>query len=56
MTRMRLRGEFFSQIERLQSAAVNDNCAADEGFIIRNMASTELTYTLARFTRDDGVP
>lgn len=56
MTMMRLRGEFFLQFERLQSAAVNDNCAGDEGFIVRNLASTELTYTLARFTRDDGVP
>ncbi len=52
---MRLRGEFLSQIERLQSAAVNDNCVGNEGFI-RNLISTELTYTLAIFSRDDGVP
>ena len=56
MTMMRLRGEFFLQFERLQSAAMNDNCLGDEGFAVRNLVTTELTYTLARFTRDDGAP
>ncbi len=56
MTMIRLRGEFIQQLERLQSAAANDNCLGDEGFVIRNLVTTELTYTLARFTRNDGAP
>jgi len=54
VTVMRLRADFFIRIEQLQSLAANDNSVGDEGFIVRNLASAELTYTLAMFTRDDG--
>ncbi len=42
--------------ERLQLPAANDNCVGDESFIIRNLVSAELTYTLAIFARDEGAP
>jgi hypothetical protein len=42
--------------ERPQPPAANDNCVGDESFIVRNLVSVELNYTLAIFARDEGVP
>jgi hypothetical protein len=42
--------------ERPQPPAANDNRVGDESFIVRNLVSAELTYTLAIFTRDEGAP
>ena len=53
---MRLTADFLMCIGQLQSRAANDNRYGDRGFIVRNLATTELTYTLAMFRRDDGVP
>lgn len=51
---MQLSANFLIQIEQLKTLAVNDNSMGDESFVIRNLASAELTYTLAKFTRDEG--
>lgn len=51
---MYLSAEFLIQIEHLKTLATNDNHAGDEDFIIRNLATSQLTYTLAMFERDEG--
>lgn len=53
---MRARGDFFFLTERPQPPAANENRIGDESFVVRNLVSAELTYTLAIFARDDGVP
>ncbi len=54
MIAMQLTAEFLIQIEQLKNLAANNNCMGDESFVVRNLASAELTYTLAKFTRDEG--
>jgi hypothetical protein len=56
VTIMHLNGDFLIRIEQLQPLAANDNRIGDERFNVRNLVSTELTYTLAMFVRDDGAP
>jgi hypothetical protein len=53
---MHLSADFLIQIGQLKSLAANDNCIGDESFVVRNLVSAQLTYTLAKFTRDEGVP
>jgi len=53
---MRLKADFLTRIAQLQHLAANDNRFGDEEFVIRNLASAELTYTLALFKRNDGAP
>ena len=53
---MQLRADFLIRIEQIQHLAGNDNCIGDQEFALRNLASAELTYTLAIFARKDGDP
>ena len=52
---MRMRGVFLIHIQQLQELVANDNRDGDIASIARNMVTTELTRTLAKFTRDEGV-
>lgn len=56
MIDMRLKAEFLKLIERLPSKAANENCCGDTSFIVRNLDTQELTFTLAQFARHDGAP
>lgn len=42
--------------ERPQPPAANENRIGDESFIVRNLVSVELNYTLAIFAGVEGVP
>jgi hypothetical protein len=53
---MHLSADFLIQIQQLKNLAANDNCMGDESFVVRNLESAQLTYTLARFVRDEGAP
>lgn len=53
---MNLTADFLFQIKQLKNLAANENCVADESFTIRNLVPSRLTYTLARFERDEGAP
>jgi hypothetical protein len=53
---MRLKAEFQIRIERFRGLAANDNHLGDGGFIFRNLATTELSYMPAIFTREEGAP
>jgi len=53
---MHLAAEFMARMELLKRLATNDNTWGDAEFICTNIATIELTYTLAIFTRDEGVP
>jgi hypothetical protein len=52
---MRMRGAFLIHIQQLQDLVANDNRDGDFACVARNMITTELTRTLAKFTRDEGV-
>ena len=56
MPMMRLTADFFLCFEQLQSQPANDDHDGDEEFTASKLASTELTYTLAIFSREEGVP
>lgn len=53
---MHLSADFLIQIQQLKNLAANDNCMGDESFVVRNLVPAQLTYTLARFARDEGAP
>ncbi len=53
---MRMTAEFLISMQRLQGQSANDNQQGDLEFNVRNMVTSELTYTLAHFTRDEGAP
>ncbi len=53
---MRLTADFLIQIAQLQELSANDNRIGDADFTVRNIVTAELTYALARFARDEGVP
>lgn len=53
---MRERADFLMLIERLPRIAANENRCGDTSFIVRNSVTSELTYTLAQFARNDGAP
>lgn len=56
MIAMRLRADFLIRLGQLQHLAANDNYIGDADFTVRNIVTAELTYALARFSRDEGVP
>lgn len=43
-------------MQEFHKLASNDNHFCDADFILRNRVTAELTYALAMFARDDGVP
>ena len=53
---MRLTGDFLIRMEQLQGLAADDNRFGDSDFVVRNVVTAELTYTLAMFTREDSAP
>jgi hypothetical protein len=55
---MRLTGDFLMHpIETLRSMAANDDVCGDADFVAANLATTELTATLAAArAHDDGAP
>lgn len=53
---MHLSADFLIQIQQLKNLAANDNCMGDESIVVRNLVSSQLTYTLAIFERDEGAP
>lgn len=53
---MRMTANFMISMQTLQGQAANDNQQGDFEFNVRNMVASELTYTLAHFTRDEGAP
>lgn len=45
---MRIRSDFIkTMLDALEHGAINDNTAGDKDFVLRNIATSELTYTLA---------
>jgi hypothetical protein len=53
---MRMTADFLISMQKLQGFAANDNQEGDFEFNVRNMVTSELTYTLGHFTRDEGAP
>jgi hypothetical protein len=53
---MRMTADFLISMQTLQGQSANDNQRGDFEFNVRNMVASELTYTLAHFTRDEGAP
>lgn len=53
---MQMSADIVAQIRQLRSLAVNDNDMGAESCVIRTLSTPQLTYTLARFERDEGAP
>ena len=55
MTLMRMRANFPLHMKPLQGVAANDNNEGEPEFVASNLATTELTATLAMLAHDEGV-
>lgn len=51
---MRLRADFLIHEQSIQGQAANDNRTGELDFTVRNLVTSELTYTLAKLARDEG--
>lgn len=53
---MQMSTDILTQISQLRSLAGNDNDMDAESCVVRTLATSQLTYTLAMFERDEGAP
>ena len=53
---VRLRADFLIQEQNIQGQAANDNRTGELDFTVRNLVTSELTYTLAKLSREKGEP
>lgn len=56
MTAMRLTAEFITHIGAMPGWAANNDHIGDEEFVLRNLASAELTHLLRLARRHGGLP